>query len=169
MLFKQQVDDIKAHGLKLLEFGTNFEAVAIVNSMLIENLNMQMESEIADLLDRRMMSLFGINTTPTNKIDAQNTSNKLQKAQHITTGGKRSINDSMTERRGYGDEHQEKRKRQSVTIGLNANDTYSSIELGDEIPNERSVIANEYRNAREALKATGQLPISIDNNCLMNM
>ena len=70
MLFKQQVDDIKAHGLKLIEFGTNFEAVAIVNSMLIENLNMQMESEIADLLDRRMMSLFGINATPTNKLDA---------------------------------------------------------------------------------------------------
>ena len=169
MLFKQQVDDIKAHGLKLIEFGTNFEAVAIVNSMLIENLNMQMESEIADLLDRRMMSLFGINATPTNKLDAQNPSNKLQKAQHITTGGKRSINGSITERRGGGDEYQEKRKRQSVTIGLNANDTYSSIELGDEIPNERSVIANEYKNAREALKATGQLPISIDNNCLMNM
>ena len=40
MLFKQQVDDIKAHGLKLIEFDTNFEAIAIVNSMLIENVNM---------------------------------------------------------------------------------------------------------------------------------
>ena len=155
MLFKQQVDDIKAHGAKLIEHGTKFEAVAVVNSMLIENLNMQMESEIADLLDRRMMSLFGINATPTSKLDAQNTSNKLQKAQHITTGGKRVINGSITERRGGGDEHQEKRKRQSVTIGLNANDTFSSIEIGDELPNEKSVIANEYRNAREALKATG--------------
>ena len=94
MLFRQQVDDIKAHGLKLIEFGTNFEAVAIVNSMLIENLNMQMESEIADLLDRRMMSLFGITTNATTKLDVQNTSNKLQKAQHITTGGKRTINGS---------------------------------------------------------------------------
>ena len=58
----------------------NFEAVAIVNSMLIENLNMQMESEIADMLDRRMMSLFGVssNTKPTNKLDVQNTSNRLQ-------------------------------------------------------------------------------------------
>ena len=58
----------------------NFEAVAIVNSMLIENLNMQMESEIADMLDRRMMSLFGVssNTKPTSKLDVQNTSNRLQ-------------------------------------------------------------------------------------------
>ena len=39
--------------------------------MLIENLNMQMESEIADLLDRRMMSLFGVssNTKVPGKID----------------------------------------------------------------------------------------------------
>ena len=39
----------------------------------------------------------------------------------------------------------------------------------DDVPNEKTVIANEYRNAREALKATGQLPISIDNKCLMSM
>ena len=75
------MDDIKAHGVKLEEFAVNFEAVAIVNSMLIENLNMQMESEVADLLDRRMMSLFGVNTKNPNKLDVQNTSNKLQQAQ----------------------------------------------------------------------------------------
>ena len=67
--------------MKLEEFAVNFEAVAIVNSMLIENLNMQMESEVADLLDRRMMSLFGVNTKNPNKLDVQNTSNKLQQAQ----------------------------------------------------------------------------------------
>ena len=52
----------------------------------------------------------------------------------------------------------EDRKRRSVTIGLNANDTFSSIEVDniqDEIPNEKLMIAKEYRNAREALKATG--------------
>ena len=37
------------------------------------------------------------------------------------------------------------------------------------VPNEKVIIANEYKNAREALKATGQLPISIDSKCLMNM
>ena len=90
MAFKNQVDDIAAHGKKLEEYAVNFEALSIVNSMLIENLNMQMESEIADLLDRRMMSLFGINSKPANKLDVQNTSNRLQKAQHVTTGGNRS-------------------------------------------------------------------------------
>lgn len=55
--------------MKLEEFAVNFEAIAIVNSMLIENVNMQMESEIADLLDRRMMSLFGVNETKANKLN----------------------------------------------------------------------------------------------------
>lgn len=76
-VFRTQVDNIKAHDLKLEEFAVNFEALAIVNSMLIENLNMQMESEIADMLDRRMMSLFGVNSKPANKLDVQNTTNKL--------------------------------------------------------------------------------------------
>ena len=58
--FAAQVEDIKNHSAKLEEFAVNFEAIAIVNSMLIENINMQMEGEIADLLDRRMMSLFGV-------------------------------------------------------------------------------------------------------------
>ena len=46
--------------------------------MLIENINMQMEAEIADLLDRRMMSLFGVNQTKVDKIDVQNTSKLLR-------------------------------------------------------------------------------------------
>ena len=75
--FNAQVNDLKSHGLKLEEYAVNFEAIAIVNSMLIENINMQMESEMADLLDRRMMSLFGVNSKPVNKLDVQNTSNRL--------------------------------------------------------------------------------------------
>lgn len=58
--FQAQVDNIKEHDEKLREHALNFEALAIVNSMLIENINMQMEGEVADLLDRRMMSLFGV-------------------------------------------------------------------------------------------------------------
>lgn len=37
--------------------------------MLIENINMQMEGEIADLLDRRMMSLFGVSAKNPTKLD----------------------------------------------------------------------------------------------------
>lgn len=60
MKLDKQLDDIARHGTKLKEYAMNFEALAIVNSMLIENINMQMEAEMADLLDRRMMSLFGV-------------------------------------------------------------------------------------------------------------
>ena len=74
MKFYKQVDDIASHTQKLQEYAVNFEALAIVNSMLIENINMQMEAEIADLLDRRMMSLFGVQHQKVDKIDVQNTS-----------------------------------------------------------------------------------------------
>ena len=40
MKFNAQVNDLKNHGLKLEEYAVNFEAIAIVNSMLIENINM---------------------------------------------------------------------------------------------------------------------------------
>lgn len=73
----KQVETIKSHGEQLGRFGVNFEAIAIVNSMLIENINMQMEGEIADLLDRRMMSLFGVQSKAITKLDVQNTSLKL--------------------------------------------------------------------------------------------
>ncbi len=63
--------------------------------------------------------------------------------------------------------------RQSLTIGINANKTFSTINPItsnlDSVNDERVVIANEYKNAKDALKATGQLPISIDNQCLMSM
>ena len=68
----------------------------------------------------------------------------------------------------------EERNRRSVTIGLDAQgETYTNIvdgtngESGATSP--RAAIANEYKNARDALKATGKLPISIDNKCLMSM
>ena len=34
---------------------------------------------------------------------------------------------------------------------------------------EKAAINNEFKNAKDALKATGYLPISIDNKCLMSM
>lgn len=78
MKFYKQVDDIASHSQTLQEYKVNFEALAIVNSMLIENINMQTEAEIADLLDRRMMSLFGVNQQKVDKIDVQNTTKKLK-------------------------------------------------------------------------------------------
>ena len=81
MKLDKQLDDIARHGKTLQEYAMNFEALAIVNSMLIENINMQMEAEVADLLDRRMMSLFGVQHQKVDKIDVQNTTKKLQNLQ----------------------------------------------------------------------------------------
>ena len=68
----------------------------------------------------------------------------------------------------------EERQRASVTIGLNPHGgPFTSIDATtaktDDVPPERIVMANEFRSAREALKASGQLPISISNNCLTHM
>lgn len=165
--FKNQVDELSVHGEKLSEFEVNFKALAIVNSMLVENINMQMEAEIADLLDRRMMSLFGVQQNKaTTKLDVQNTSKKLQEAQHITVGGNRSPSprthntfDSGTAVGGanfsIGD------KRSSVTIGLTPQGPFtdaSAVKGSQEdgvSTDERVTLANEYRNAKEVLKATG--------------
>lgn len=43
----------------LVDHGANFESIATVTTMLIENINMQMESELSDLVDRKMISLYG--------------------------------------------------------------------------------------------------------------
>ncbi len=37
-----------------------FETVAQTISILSENINMQMEAEYADLLDRKLMALYGL-------------------------------------------------------------------------------------------------------------
>ena len=104
------------------DFQINFEAVAIVNSMLIENINMQLESEVADLLDRRMMSLFGVNEKPATKLEVQNTSRKLQKAQHVTKGGFKS---PPPRANSYMEDHEyEEKTRASLTIGLNPSKTF---------------------------------------------
>ena len=65
--------------------------------------------------------------------------------------------------------------RASVTIGLSPSG-YTSIDATKDpsapelLPKEHtSSIMAEYKNARDALKATGQLPIAIDNKCLMSM
>ena len=66
----------------------------------------------------------------------------------------------------------------SVTIGFNpANyqseqnniNTLSSVDDGSIINQEKAAMSAEFKNARDALKATGKLPISIDNKCLMSM
>lgn len=67
--FKKQIDDILSHENTLKNHTTKFEVVAAVNGMIMENLNMQLEGEISDLFDRKMMALFGLTHDKMNKID----------------------------------------------------------------------------------------------------
>ena len=63
--------------------------------------------------------------------------------------------------------------RKSVTIGLNPSlDNFNhdgEVMMDHHQQTERATMANEYRQAQATLKATGKLPISIDNKCLMSM
>jgi hypothetical protein len=56
----QHTAELLRHTEMLNDYGTNFESIGTVTTMLIENINMQMEAEISDLLDRKMMSLYGV-------------------------------------------------------------------------------------------------------------
>ena len=47
--------------------------LSVILSTLIENINMQMEAETADLIDRRMMSLFAVTKKKFEKADVMNT------------------------------------------------------------------------------------------------
>ena len=42
----------------LVENGNNFEIIAQITTMLIENINMQMESELVDMNDRKLMGVY---------------------------------------------------------------------------------------------------------------
>jgi hypothetical protein len=53
--------------------------LADINAMMIENINMQMEAETADLLDRRMMQLYAVANKNMTKQDVHNASSNLKK------------------------------------------------------------------------------------------
>jgi len=64
----------------------------------------------------------------------------------------------------------------NFTIGINKNQNDSMFSnLGDSLTElhadnkQNKNLLNEHQNARDILKKTGSLPISIDNKCLMSM
>ena len=80
---------------------------------------MQMECEMADMLDRRMMSLFGVNKNPVNKLEVQNTlvvqlSKEIEKDKDVQTQG-------YVNRSGYDD---------SIQVNLGALAALDSMEMG---------------------------------------
>lgn len=64
-------EELAKHWEMLTDHATNFESMATVTTMLIENVNMQMEAELSDLVDRQMISLFAGKAPPGAKIETQ--------------------------------------------------------------------------------------------------
>jgi len=53
----------------ILKYQEYFGALAQTLSILTENINMQMESENSDLLDRKLMALYGVQGGKPSKMD----------------------------------------------------------------------------------------------------
>jgi hypothetical protein len=66
-LAKQQAE-ISQQDQRLEAQGVSFSEMAGVIAMLIENVNMQLEAETTDLVDRRQISLFGCIPKPAQNI-----------------------------------------------------------------------------------------------------
>jgi len=67
---------------ELEQFQDYTSTLSVILSTLIENVNMQMEAETADLIDRRMMSLFAVSHKKLEKADVINTSLEMTKARN---------------------------------------------------------------------------------------
>jgi len=68
--------------------------MATILSSLVENVNMQMEAETADLLDRRMMQLYGVAFDKPSKTDLTDVEKHLSNAKEGKPGpfGKKLAN-----------------------------------------------------------------------------
>ncbi len=78
MIFERHGTDLRNHEMQLTDHGMHFETMASVITMLIENINMQMESEVCDLVDRKMIGLYGATQSKLDKIDVSGSSKLLQ-------------------------------------------------------------------------------------------
>jgi hypothetical protein len=58
---KRNEEAIQKNFATLDAHSLHFDSIGTVTTMLVENLSMQMESEICDLMDRKLISLYGLN------------------------------------------------------------------------------------------------------------
>ena len=59
-MFKATRDQITMNTTSINNHAKNFNTIAQAIAMLAENINMQMEAEYADLIDRNLTALYGI-------------------------------------------------------------------------------------------------------------
>jgi hypothetical protein len=76
--------------LDLEKHQTYFETLAEAIAIIAENINMQMEAEFADLFDRKLMSLYGIQPGKASKTDMMNLNSKTRTKAFLVGDG--SIN-----------------------------------------------------------------------------
>lgn len=62
---------INEHTNILNSHSDNFCAMASVTTMLIENINMQLEAELCDMNDRRLMGLYGAQLPSNDKVQLE--------------------------------------------------------------------------------------------------
>ena len=76
-------ENLEAHGLDLAKHQEYFSTFAQSISILTENVNMQMEAEFADLFDRKLMSLYGVDQQKPTKMDQAGTETKFKTEQKM--------------------------------------------------------------------------------------
>lgn len=75
---KKNEEDIQKQQEMLGEHAQHFESIASVTTMLLENINLQMEAECADLLDRKFVALYGAQAGDLDKVDVTGTDTKIK-------------------------------------------------------------------------------------------
>jgi len=70
-------ETMAAHTTHLAKVDIHLNTLAVMLSALIENVNMQMEAETSDLIDRRMMQLFAVAHPNPTKADVNQGLSKL--------------------------------------------------------------------------------------------
>lgn len=74
--FKLQGEQIHSTSQDILKYHDYFNCMAQAISILTENVNMQMEADNSDLLDRRLMALYGVTDNKPTKMDIAGTLTK---------------------------------------------------------------------------------------------
>ena len=72
----KQEKSIEFNASEIRHYKDQFVVLAECISILTENVNMQMEAEWADLFDRRLMSLYGLDSKNPTKMDIHGTKTK---------------------------------------------------------------------------------------------
>ena len=107
--FKFQGEKLHTNSQDMLKYHDYFNCMAQAISILTENVNMQMEADNSDLLDRKLMALYGVTDNKPTKMDIAGTLTK-----------------KMTNKRGL---HQDNQQQDALTQATGTQHQGSKIDL----------------------------------------